>query len=210
MYHVMNRANGRLGIFKKDLDFIAFENILAEGIDRYGMRICGYCIMSNHWHMLLWPSTDDTMPNFMHWVTVTHTRRWHTAHGTTGIGHVYQGRYKSFPVQKNRHYLKTLRYIEANPINASMVESAAEWPWSSIAHRKGIEKPFELDPGPVQLPENWLEIVDKPLKDQDNAQLKTCIKKGCPFGQNDWVITTAQELHLQSTLRKPGRPVILK
>mgnify|MGYP000321156928 CR=1 FL=1 len=101
VYHVLNRANGKLRIFKKDLDFIAFENILAEGIERFSMRLCGYCIMSNHWHMLLWPPADDTMVNFMRWITLPHTQRWHTSHGTAGIGHVYQGPYKSFPIQSN-------------------------------------------------------------------------------------------------------------
>ena len=87
-YHVLNRANGKLRIFKKDLDFIAFENILAEGIERFNMRLCGYCIMGNHWHMLLWPVNDGDLSDFMHWITVTHAMRWHTAHGTCGIGHI--------------------------------------------------------------------------------------------------------------------------
>ena len=108
VYHALNRANGRLRIFKKDGDFLAFEKILAEGIDRFGMRICGYCIMSNHWHLLLWPPDDHSMPAFMHWITVTHAKRWHAAHGTTGIGHVYQGPYKSFPIHSIQRYFKAL------------------------------------------------------------------------------------------------------
>jgi len=207
-YHVMNRANGRLRIFKKDLDFIAFENILGEGIERFGMRLCGYCIMSNHWHMLLWPADDDALPDFMHWITVTHTRRWHTAHGTTGMGHIYQSRYKSFPVQSNWRYLKAMQYIEANPLRARLVETAADWQWSSFTARNATEnaKPFKLDPGPVPLPKNWPEIVDQVFIEKELAELKNCIDKGCPYGQDDWKIKTAEELNLQSTLRKPGRP----
>lgn len=206
----MNRANGRLGIFKKDLDFIAFENILAEGIERFGMRLCGYCIMSNHWHILLWPDADETLPDFMHWITVTHTRRWHTAHGTTGIGHIYQNRYKNFPVQTNSYYLNTMRYIEANPLRAKLVEAAADWPWSSFAGRGRSAKPFKLDPGPIPLPRNWPKIVAQIFKEDEFAELKNCIKKSCPYGQEDWKTKTAKELNLQSTLRKPGRPRILE
>lgn len=208
VYHAMNRANGRLGIFKKPLDFIAFENILAEGIERFEMRVCGYCIMSNHWHMLLWPPEDDTMPRFMHWITVTHARRWHMAHGTTGIGHIYQSRYKSFPVQSNGRYLKVLRYIEANPLAAGMVQAAGEWPWSSFACRFGgdIDKPFKLDAGPLPVPKNWKEIVNQKFEQEESAEIGNCIKKGCPFGEEEWKMETAKELNLESTLRKAGRP----
>jgi len=104
VYHVLNRANGRLRIFRKDGDFLAFEQILAEGIERYSMRLCGYCIMSNHWHLLVWPLSDGDLPEFMRWITLTHTQRFHVSHGTVGIGHLYQGRYKSFPVQTEKQY----------------------------------------------------------------------------------------------------------
>ena len=99
VYHVLNRANGRLKIFKTDSDFAAFERILAEGAERVPMRICGYCLMSNHWHLVLWPHQDGDLSAFMKWITGTHSHRWHVAHRTVGIGHLYQGRYKSFPVQ---------------------------------------------------------------------------------------------------------------
>ena len=86
MYHVLNRANGRLRIFKKKEDFAAFEAILAEGMERVDMRICGYCIMGNHWHLLLWPREDADLSDYMRWITLTHTQRpslarhgWHRA-----------------------------------------------------------------------------------------------------------------------------------
>jgi putative transposase len=113
VYHVLNRANGRLRIFRKKADFAAFEAILAEGIERFDMRIWGYCIMSNH--LLLWPREDGDLSDSMRWITLTHTQRYHASHGTVGIGHLYQGRYKRFPTQDDDHYLTVLRYIEANP-----------------------------------------------------------------------------------------------
>ena len=75
VYHVLNRANGRLRIFRKGADFEAFGRILAEGLERMAMRLCGYCVMGNHWHMLLWPYNDDDVSEFMRWVTLTHTQR---------------------------------------------------------------------------------------------------------------------------------------
>jgi putative transposase len=211
VYHALNRANGKLRIFKKDLDFIAFENILAEGIERFDMRMCGYCIMSNHWHLILWPIADDDLTNFMRWITLTHTQRWHASHGTTGTGHVYQGRFKSFPIQSNWRYLKVMQYIEANPLAAGMVKTAADWPWSSYTHRypaagvPNFAKPFKLHPGPLPTPKNWPEIVNQKLQEEEIAELSKCIKKGSPYGEKDWTIKTAEELNLQSTLRERGR-----
>lgn len=205
-YHVLNRANGKLRIFKKELDFIAFENILAEGIELFNMRLCGYCIMGNHWHMLLWPVADGDLSDFMHWITVTHAMRWHTAHGTGGFGHIYQGRYKSFPIQHNWHYLKTMRYIENNPVRAGLAENAAQWQWSSYACRLNAPKPLELNAGPLPIPEKWAEIVNADITEKDNSQMGNSIKKGCPYGDKEWIIKTAKDLDLESTLRKPGRP----
>ncbi len=209
-YHVLNRANGKLRIFKKDLDFIAFENILAEGIERFSMRLCGYCIMSNHWHMLLWPADDGDLSDFMHWITMTHVRRWHTAHGTGGIGHVYQGRYKSFPIQHNSHYLKTMRYIEANPCKAGIAQTPADWQWSSYTQRLNAPKPFDLNPGPLKIPDNWPTIVKAAIPANDSAQIANCIKRGSPYGDEEWITKTAKQMKLESTITKPGRPIKYK
>ncbi len=208
VYHVLNRANGRLRIFKKRRDFEAFEEILAEGAERFGMRICGYCIMSNDWHLVLWPREDGDLSEFMKWITVTHTGRWHTSHGTVGIGHVYQGRFKSFPVESSSYYLTLMRYVESNALRAGVVERSADWPWSSLAIRLGDEKPIVLSEGPMALPGRWEKLVDKAVNmpEKDRKMLETCIKRGRPMGRDDWIMRTAAMLGLESTLRPRGRP----
>ena len=206
VYHALNRANGRLRIFRKDDDFLAFEQILADGAERFSMRICGYCIMGNHWHLLLWPREDGDLSQFMRWISLTHTQRYHVSHGTVGIGHLYQGRFKSFPVQDDSHYLTVLRYIEANPLRASLVADAGEWPWSSFAVRQGYECPFELSDGPVELPLSWARLLRLEFTDKECEHIEKSIKRGVPFGQADWTRITAARLKLQSTLRPRGRP----
>ena len=206
VYHALNRANGRLRIFKKPQDFAAFEAILADGVARYGMRLCGYCIMSNHWHLVLWPRHDGDLTDFMRWITVTHTQRWHAAHGTSGTGHVYQGRFKSFPVQNSWRYLALMQYVEANPLRAGMVDRAEQWPWSSLAIRYGAEKEVVLDPGPKRLPEDWLRIVQSAVEPSQQETIAHCIKRGCPYGSKQWINQTATTLGLESTLRPRGRP----
>ena len=206
VYHVLNRANGRLRIFRKDGDFLAFEQILAEGMERYSMRLCGYCIMGNHWHLLLWPIDDGDLSEFMRWITLTHTQRFHVSHGTVGIGHLYQGRFKSFSVQADAHYLTVMRYIEANPLRAELVKRASDWPWSSLAVRKGLEAPFELSEGPLKLPSNWDKLVNQIESPDQLDGLKNSINRGAPFGGTNWKTKTALRMNLESTLRPRGRP----
>ena len=111
VYHVLNRATARLPIFEKPADYEAFERILAEGVERYEMRLLAYCLMPNHWHLLVWPQADGDLSRFMAWVTLTHTQRWHAHRGSAGTGHVYQGRFKSFPVQEDEHFYTVCRYV---------------------------------------------------------------------------------------------------
>ena len=97
IYHALNRGNARSEIFLKLGDYEAFERILAEGLERYPCRILSYQLMPNHWHFILQPTEDGGMSSFLRWVTLTHTQRYHAHYGTSGQGHVYQGRFKSFP-----------------------------------------------------------------------------------------------------------------
>ncbi len=194
-------------MLKKRADFEAFERVLVQGIERVGMRLCGYCIMGNHWHLLLWPREDADVSEFMRWVTLTHTQRWHAAHGTAGIGHVYQGRFKSFPVQSNEHYLTVLRYIESNPLRAKMVKNSREWEYSSLAIRNGADKEgLKISAGPVKLPDRWNRLVNVLPGENVNDAIDNCVKRGCPYGNDRWIETITQKLGLEITLRPRGRP----
>jgi putative transposase len=206
VYHLLNRSNGRVRMFHNEDDYAAFERILAEGAQRYSIRLTGYCLMSNHWHLLAWPRGDDEVSAFLHWVTLTHTQRWHAAHRTAGMGHLYQGRFKSFPVQSDGHYLTVLRYIEQNPLRSGVVKRSVDWPWSSLACRRGIAKELQIVPGPVCLPANWIPLVDILPNEPDLRKLENCIQRGSPLGDDDWTQETAGKLDLDLTLRSRGRP----
>lgn len=206
VYHVLNRANGRLRIFRKNDDFLAFEKILAKAIKLFNMRVCGYCIMSNHWHLLLWPVNDGDLSNFMRWSTLTHTQRFHASHGTLGIGHLYQGRYKSFPVQNDGHYLTVKRYIEANPLRARLVSHAEDWRWSSLGMLKTNDPLVELSDGPIELPRNWNRLVNASVETSQIELLQNSINRGTPFGDMDWKEVAVKKMGLESTTRPRGRP----
>ncbi len=207
VYHVLNRANGRQKIFRSVSDYKAFEKIIAEGLEKIPMRLTGYCLMPNHWHLLLWPYNDGDLSAFMHWITTTHTQRWHAAHNTTGMGHLYQGRFKSFPIQTDSYYLTALRYIEGNPLRAGLVKGSADWIWSSLAKRTGpAGDGVAVSSGPIELPDNWNKLVDVLPWDDELGRIAYCIARGSPLGRDDWVRKTAERMHLTSTLRPRGRP----
>src|SRR6185503_14295500 len=120
-YHVLNRRAGRLPLFEKPSDYSAFERVLQEAYQRTGIRIASYCLMPNHWHLLLWPREDGELSESLRWITVTHSQRWHAHRQTGGTGPVYQGRFKSFPVQADEHFLTVARYVERNALRAGLV-----------------------------------------------------------------------------------------
>src|SRR5262245_59493013 len=97
VFHVLNRSVAGLPLFEKATDFDAFDRVLHEALQRVPIRLLAYCVMSNHWHLVLWPRTDSELSRFVGWLTLTHTQRWHAHRHTTGTGHLYQGRFKSFP-----------------------------------------------------------------------------------------------------------------
>ena len=126
VYHVLNRANARMTLFEHDGDYLAFQRVLAQACDRVGMRLLAYCVMPNHWHLVVWPRGDGDLSRFMNWLTLTHTQRWHRHRNSVGNGHVYQGRFKSFPIETSEYLLTVCRYVERNPVRAGFVTRAEQ------------------------------------------------------------------------------------
>ncbi len=120
VYHLLNRANARMTIFEDSGDYEAFEEVLREAVARSKIRLLAYCLMPNHWHLVVWPKKDGELSQFAGWLTLTHTQRWHAHRGSTGSGHVYQGRFKSFPIQEDEHFYMVARYVERNALRANL------------------------------------------------------------------------------------------
>ncbi len=208
VFHVLNRGVGRMRLFDKPGDYAAFEEILGQTQKVRPMRICAYCIMPDHWHMVLWPRRDDDLAAFMQRLSITHVRRWQTHRQMIGEGHIYQGRYKSFPIQADTHFLTVCRYVERNPVRADLVERAEDWRWSSLWHReKGNGELSELlADWPVPRPAEWLDRVREPEGPNELEALRLSVARGRPFGEPAWADRIAKELGLENTFRSPGRP----
>ena len=193
-------------LFHADGEYQALLRVVGETLRLAPMRICGFCLMPNHWHFLLWPREDGDLPNFMQRLTNMHVQRWQRFHRRVGDGHVYQGRYKSFPVQDNGHYYQVLRYVERNALRAGLVRRAEQWRWGSLwpARRESDETwPSER---PLKTPANWPELVNQPQTDTEIDAIRHCIARGRPLGETNWVNQMAKRLGLETTLRPRGRP----
>jgi putative transposase len=124
-----------------------------------------------------------------------------------GHGHLYQGRYKCFPVQGDDHFYDVVRYVERNPLRANLVSAAELWPWSSLARTAQPRPPFSiLADWPLPRPTNWIAIVNQPQSEAELAALRKCAHRGRPFGDTTWTDATARSLGIESTLRARGRP----
>ena len=205
--HVLNRGNGRTKLFNKPADYAAFVDLLADALERVpGMRLTGFCLMPNHWHLVLWPREAGDLPEFMRWLSNTHARRFRSHSHSVGHGHVYQGRYKSFLVQNDAPYLTLLRFVEANPLRAKRVKKAEKWPWSSLATTRSPDGRPVVSDGPTPKPAGWKELVNQPTTKEQTQAIRTSIARGRPFGDPAWVTRTAAQRGLASTLRNRGRP----
>jgi putative transposase len=212
IYHVINRGNNRQTVFENDGDYAAFLKAIADLKERKPFDLYGYCLMGNHIHMLVRPR-EYSISRIAQSLLVSHTQRYHRFHGTSG--HVWQGRFKSPVIQDDEHLLTVLRYIEANPLRAKMVERAGDYPWSSFAcHGLGRSDPL-LDPVagydalasyPAARQRRWSAYVQGTPEEAELAAIRRSSETGLPYGEKAWVDRLCRKLKLDLTIRPPGRP----
>jgi putative transposase len=232
----MNRTPVKLVLFEDQGDYAAFERVLAEALVRFAghVELLAYCLMPNHFHLVLLTRSDGELSRFMQWLTMTHAQRWHAHRHTGGRGHLYQSRFRSFAVQRDQWVLSVCRYVERNALRANLVRRAQDWRWCSLAVRAIILEQNRRDHGggngdddvdhcdprhpltdllsrrwPVTtMPraDAWLELVNRPQDEQELAALRRSRDRGSPYGTSVWTTRTAKRLGIESSLRPVGRP----
>ena len=194
VFHVLNRAVGRQTLFASDDDYAAFQRVLQAAGQRVPLRLLCYCLMPNHWHLVVWPREDDELSEYMRWLTVTHSQRWHAAHGTSGTGPIYQGRFKSFPVEGDQHFYQVCRYVERNALRAGLVHRAEAWRWSSLWQLQQERYEVSLHSWPLPRNAEWLEYVNAAETEAELSAIRGSLQGGRPYGSAVWAEQTAKRL----------------
>ena len=207
VYHVLNRAVGRMVMFRRDADFEAFERIMQEAHELHPIRILSYCLMSNHWHFVVWPERDGQVTDFFRWLTHTHAMRWRVSHHTVGYGHLYQGRFKSFPIARMCIYCVSadmwMQCPEGKTGGAGGTVAMVE-----LMGQEAGNQAAEVDslPWPVERGRDWIELVNREPGEAELKAIETSEQRGRPLGSAAWTAKTVAELGLVHTVRSEGRP----
>ena len=203
IYHIINRGNMRMQVFDDREDYEYFLELLEKASKREKVEIHAYCLMPNHFHLLLVPKESNSLSRLMQWVMTSHVRYYHKKNKTSG--HIWQGRYKSFMVEKESYYLTLIQYIEANALRAKLVRQAQDWNYGSLMereykHRTLLSKPY------MELYDEWIGYVNTPIKEAELHTIRNSVNRQAPLGNEKWQVDTATKYGMLSTLNQRGRP----
>ena len=214
-YHVLSRAAARLPLFEKLEDHEAFERVLIETHAQFPLPLLCYCLMPNHWHFVVRPANNNQLSDFFRWLTHTHVMRWHAHDHTEGTGHLYQGRFKAFPIEEDDPLDAVLRYVERNPVRAELCERAEDWKFGSAwrMERGDAQSRSILSDCPIPRPMRWRDDVNQVQSKSEVDAIRASVKRGIPSGSDSWITQSAVRLHLAAyatlkgaTQKKSSRP----
>ena len=160
--HVVNRGNRRETIFTSVADYLGFLAALTDAAERTSVRLVSFCLMPNHWHLVLWPVIGPDISTYMQVLMNAHIRDLQRRHGTGGTGHIYQGRFRNSDILTERYFINVCRYVEANAFCAGVVSRAQDWRWSSLVTSGPADDINILAPWPFPRPTGWLREVNRP------------------------------------------------
>lgn len=177
--HIVNRGNDKKIIFPEPFDYAAFLVLLREARERFDVELYAYCLMPNHFHLVVRVADLDAISAYMHFVQREHACDLRRCARTKGHGHVFQRRYWSKVVEGDGHLMTVMKYVEANPYRARMVDTSQVWEWSSLWDRATGERDL-LHASPIWLPDSWQTVVTVPLQQIDLDDIRRPVKIGRP------------------------------
>jgi putative transposase len=203
IYHIINRGNMIMQIFDDQDDYEYFLELLKKGSKKEHISIHAYCLLPNHFHLLLSPTYEGSLSRMMQWVMTSHVRYYHKKNKTSG--HVWQGRYKSFIVEKESYYISLMHYIEANALRAGLVTRGEEWVYGSLYERTTKEKTLLCEPF-IEIGDDWVNYINEPMKIYEIEKIRNSVNRQAPLGEEGWQMEVASQYGLLSTLGSRGRP----
>jgi putative transposase len=203
-YHVLNRANRKETIFHSPADYSAFLKLVARAQEHVEIAILAACLMPNHVHFVIRSEKNGDISRWMKWLLGTHAIRYNKKFDK--VGHVWQGRFKTVPVQSDHHLFSVMRYVERNASRARLVKRAEAWRWGSLRWRTVGSSIVKLTDSPLPLPAAWVEFVNTPQTAAELAAIRACVNRQRPFGDDLWVDQRVERGSLEQTVRQVGRP----
>ena len=200
--HVYNRAAAKLPLFKNAHDYRGFLAILERTKqEAAAIRLHGYCVMPNHWHLIICADTTPALSQFMRHLTRRHAVAYLAAHPERS-GAIYQGRFQCVPVQDGAHLATALLYVDRNPLKAKFVDRAEDWLWSSVLGHAGVVADALLDPLAATEFRDWLTRVN--MLDPVDDLTESALKRNQPLGDPGWVAGLSRDWNVGR--RPKGRP----
>jgi len=169
-YHVINRSVRKATLFETQRDYIAFLAVLRQGLEKYQTPLVSYCVLSNHWHLLIGPIEKADLSRVVKWVTATHAIRWHRFRGTNGTGPVYQGRFRSTPINHLESIIPLTRYVERNARSAGLVARAEDWRWCSLSQRLKQSDRVPLSQSRLLSTQLWVDYVNAVITAREQSR----------------------------------------
>jgi putative transposase len=203
-YHLINRGNDRRAVFHTPADYRSFLTLVNAAQDRAPLGLLAFCLMPNHFHLVVTPGHAGDVSRWMHWLMTTHTHRHRLRYETTGA--IWQGRFKAFPIEDDAHLHTVLRYVERNALRAGLVDRAERWPWGSLTLRANGAPLPELTAPPIRLPTDWIERVNEAHTPAELEALRTCVNRQRPFGHREWIRDHDPHPRETTPIRRRGRP----
>lgn len=204
IYHIINRGNRRETVFHDKYDYERFLKLLEESKQRYEINIYAYCLMPNHFHIVVYTNDAQSLSKALHWISSSYVRYYNKKYKISG--HLWQGRYKSFIVQQDSYLLVLLKYVEANPKRANIVKRCEDFKYSSAYNRINKIDDNILDIVPIELPNNWSNYINDKENKTDIDYIRNSIERQSPLGDELWQVNLAKKYGLESTLNPRGRP----
>lgn len=214
-HHIVQRGHNRQAVFVTNDDRLAYLATLCEFRRELGLQVHGYCLMTNHVHLILNPGNDATnLGKLMKRLAGRHTRRVNRLERRTGTA--WEGRFKCSPIESDSYLLACARYVDLNPVRARIVERPEDYPWSSYRARTGLSDCSWLDPDPCflalastseQRQRHYREFVARGIPEQQIEFLRAAIQRNQLTGSESFILEIERRIGERVLNRRPGRPI---